>query len=146
MADYANSTLSTTTTSTTAPSASCLVSLCPRSENDSLCVCALLLRLSAPSTDRYLRLKSFQRFTETWALLERCAAAGLFAPRSEGGIFAPTAAEDLAKGARPLRVCSLGGGPGYELLAYDWFARYWMQVGGKTKLLSWPSGGSAFVW
>ena len=24
----------------------------------------------------YLRLKSFQRFTETWALLERCAAAG----------------------------------------------------------------------
>jgi hypothetical protein len=26
----------------------------------------------------YLRLKSFQRFTETWALLERCAAAGLF--------------------------------------------------------------------
>ncbi len=77
---------------------------------------------------RYLRLKSFQRFTETWALLERCAAAGLFAPRSEGGIFAPTAAEDLAKGARPLRVCSLGGGPGYELLAYDWFARYWVQV------------------
>ena len=44
-------------------------------------------------------------------------------PRTEGGIFAPTTEAERAKGARPLRVCSLGGGPGYELLAYDWFAR-----------------------
>ena len=50
----------------------------------------------------YLRLKSFQRFTETWALLERCAAAGLFQPRGEGGIFAPTAPGE----GRPLRVVS----------------------------------------
>ena len=27
------------------------------------------------------------------------------------------------------RQVSLGGGPGYELLAYDWFARYWAAVG-----------------
>ncbi|KAJ1462801.1 hypothetical protein M885DRAFT_165253 [Pelagophyceae sp. CCMP2097] len=63
----------------------------------------------------YLRLKSFQRFTETWALLERCAAAGLFdadASLCLGG-----------RGADKLRVVSLGGGPGYELLAYDWFDR-----------------------
>ena len=51
----------------------------------------------------YLRLKSFQRFTETWALLERCAAAGLFQSRGEGGIFAPTAPGE----GRPLRVVSL---------------------------------------
>ena len=50
----------------------------------------------------YLRLKSFQRFTETWALLERCAAAGLFQSRGEGGIFAPTAPGE----GRPLRVVS----------------------------------------
>jgi hypothetical protein len=61
----------------------------------------------------------------TGALLERCAAAGLFEPRSNGGIFAPT----IPGEGPPLRVCSLGGGPGYELLAYDWFARYWAEVG-----------------
>jgi len=56
----------------------------------------------------YLRLKSFQRFCESWALLERCEAAGLF---------------DLVPLDRPLAVVSLGGGPGYELLATDRFAR-----------------------
>lgn len=61
----------------------------------------------------YCRLKSFQRFAETWALLERCAAGGLF--------------DDVLASSddNPLRVCSLGGGPGYELLAFEWFAEYW---------------------
>ena len=59
----------------------------------------------------YLRLKSYQRFTETWAVLERCAAGGLF---DEGGCL-----------REANRVVSLGGGPGYELLAYDYFDRYW---------------------
>ena len=68
----------------------------------------------------YLRLKSFQRFTETWAMLERCGAAGLF----ESGGFA-------SKGGG-LRVVSLGGGPGYELLAYDWFDRCCTMVGDKA--------------
>ena len=75
----------------------------------------------------YLRLKSFQRFTESWALYERAAAHGIFdkylaAAGSAGG----------AAGPPPLRVVSLGGGPGYELLAFEWFLSYWASVGGKT--------------
>ena len=54
----------------------------------------------------YLRLKSFQRFTETWALLERCAAGGLFDATNECGILAPSSA---SVAATPLRVVSLGG-------------------------------------
>jgi len=51
----------------------------------------------------YLKLKSWQRFTETYALLERAHRRGLFdTPLLEG---------------RPLRVVALGGGPGYELFA-----------------------------
>jgi len=51
----------------------------------------------------YLRLKSFQRFTETWAILERAQADGLF---------------EKHQGAKcTLRIASVGGGPGYELLA-----------------------------
>ena len=54
----------------------------------------------------YLKLKSWQRFTETYALLERAHRRGLFdgdSPRPPDG--------------RPLRIAALGGGPGYELLA-----------------------------
>jgi hypothetical protein len=61
----------------------------------------------------YLRLKSFQRFAETWALLERCAAGGLFLP----GAALHTGSSNAVK------VVSLGGGPGFELLAADWFLR-----------------------
>ena len=53
------------------------------------------------------------------ALYERCAALGLF---SEGGPLAPPPAR------RPLRVVSLGGGPGYELLAFEWYWRYFHAV------------------
>ena len=59
----------------------------------------------------YLRMKSWQRFTETWACLERCAHAGLF---DSGGCLYEAE-----------RVVSIGGGPGYELLAYDYFREYW---------------------
>ena len=38
----------------------------------------------------YLRLKSFQRFTETWALLERCGAGGLFGNGDSPGMLTPT--------------------------------------------------------
>uniref|UniRef100_A0A7S4FA41 Methyltransferase domain-containing protein n=1 Tax=Chrysotila carterae TaxID=13221 RepID=A0A7S4FA41_CHRCT len=51
----------------------------------------------------YLKLKSWQRFTETYALLERASRVGLF--------------DSAAPDGRPLRVVALGGGPGYELLA-----------------------------
>ena len=49
---------------------------------------------------RYLRYKSFQRFTETYALLERAEQRGLFA----AGAFTPP------QSGRPLRVASIGGG------------------------------------
>eukprot|EP01043_Picozoa_sp_COSAG02_P083987 COSAG02_NODE_21896_length_771_cov_0.761905_3_plen_104_part_01 len=50
----------------------CLVSLRPRSETTH-CACTAISSVCTVKC-RYLRLKSFQRFTETWALLERCAA------------------------------------------------------------------------
>lgn len=58
----------------------------------------------------YLRLKSVQRFTEAWALCERAAARGAF---SERLLRAPS-----------VRVVSIGGGPGFELLAFDLFFRW----------------------
>ena len=53
----------------------------------------------------YLRYKSFQRFTETYALLERAEMRSLF---SGDGAFTPKPT------GRPLRVASIGGGPGCE--------------------------------
>jgi len=67
----------------------------------------------------YLRLKSFQRFTESWALLERAAMYGIF----DDLLLPPDAPEATDKESKV--VCGLGGGPGYELLAFDWFMRYW---------------------
>jgi hypothetical protein len=55
----------------------------------------------------YIRFKSYQRFTEIWSLLERCYYGKL-----------------LDFNYNNLRVVSLGGGPGFELLAFDWFMRY----------------------
>ena len=97
----------------------------------------------------YLRLKSFQRFTESWALYERAAHHGLFdsylcppssaaspAAQSPAAQSPPTAlAAEAAGGANsdelrsPLRVASLGGGPGYEStnLAFLIFAQALMQ-------------------
>mmetsp|Transcript_206 Transcript_206/g.439 ORF Transcript_206/g.439 Transcript_206/m.439 type:complete len:424 (-) Transcript_206:71-1342(-) len=57
----------------------------------------------------YLKLKSWQRFTETYALLERADRLGAFAFASSLG--------------RPVRIATLGGGPGYELLAMRCFLR-----------------------
>ena len=48
----------------------------------------------------YLRMKSWQRFTETWACLERCARGGLF---DEGACLMSSS-----------RVVSIGGGPGKD--------------------------------
>ena len=66
----------------------------------------------------YIKLKSFQRFTETWATLERAAAEGLFDEWKKGG---KSNDEALGGAVRPLRVASIGGGPGYELLAMQMF-------------------------
>jgi len=67
----------------------------------------------------YLKLKSWQRFTETYALLERAGKRGLF----EGEGFLPE--------GRPLRIAALGGGPGYELFAAR---RYFENVLGVKEL------------
>ena len=71
----------------------------------------------------YLRLKSIQRFTETWAALQRCYNAGGFAY-----LETPAVAEegecpgDEGAGEDTIyRVASLGGGPGFELLAIKAF-------------------------
>lgn len=61
----------------------------------------------------YLSLKSWQRFTETWALVERAARLGLFERHRPGGPFH----------GKPVRVLSIGGGPGYELIAFERFFR-----------------------
>ena len=71
----------------------------------------------------YLSLKSWQRFTETWALLERAARLGLFEPhRNHKPEAAPAGAAGVAA-CRPVRCVSIGGGPGYELLAFERFFR-----------------------
>jgi len=60
---------------------------------------------SHPGLQRmYLRLKSIQRFTEVWALLERSYALGVFAEVDA-----------------VVRVAAVGGGPGFELLATKLF-------------------------
>ena len=74
----------------------------------------------------YLRLKSFQRFTESWALYERAARRGTFDRYLQADSKAGSA-------AAPLRAASLGGGPGYELLALEWFLRFWAAVGDKSR-------------
>ena len=56
----------------------------------------------------YLRLKSIQRFTEGWAAMQRVYNTGHFdSLRTHAG----------AAGSVPYRVASLGGGPGFELVA-----------------------------
>ena len=69
----------------------------------------LFVRARRPPQRQYLRLKSFQRFTETWALLERAAACGLF----------DDADEDAGTFGAGTRVVSLGGGPGFEVCRMD---------------------------
>ena len=60
---------------------------------------------SHPGLQRmYLRMKSIQRFTEIWALLERADSIGTFDHIYE-------------KGSGTVRIAAVGGGPGYELLA-----------------------------
>ena len=66
---------------------------------------------------------------ETWALLERVAGAGLLAP---GGLLHGLVHPNQATG-ESWRLVSLGGGPGFELLAADWFVKWWVASGGKVR-------------
>ena len=79
-------------------------------------------------------MKSFQRFTETWATLERAAMVGLFdrlfeeKPPSEMPVpaylpvdksasgYAAETAPSISDVPRKLRIASLGGGPGYLVI------------------------------
>mmetsp|Transcript_30403 Transcript_30403/g.35879 ORF Transcript_30403/g.35879 Transcript_30403/m.35879 type:complete len:287 (-) Transcript_30403:70-930(-) len=73
----------------------------------------------------YLKLKSFQRFTETWSMLERCARLGLFEEYQQPS-QKPTCA----------RVVSIGGGPGYELVAFERFFRRYLDSSIPLELIS----------
>lgn len=65
----------------------------------------------------YIRYKSVQRLTEAWACLQRARHAGVFA-----SLDAEMARAGTGTIKRPfLRWASLGGGPGFELLAVKWF-------------------------
>ncbi|KAJ1633573.1 hypothetical protein T492DRAFT_980338 [Pavlovales sp. CCMP2436] len=67
----------------------------------------------------YVRFKSVQRFTETWAALERAHAMGAL----------HAAADAHARGGGACRVASLGGGPGFELYAYQsYFEKHFPSV------------------
>lgn len=66
---------------------------------------------SHPGLQRmYLRMKSIQRFTEIWSMLERSEALGIFDDFLVGGKRGPV-----------IRIAAVGGGPGYELLATKLF-------------------------
>ena len=69
-----------------------------------------------------------QRFAETWALLERVAGAGLSRRAAFHGLVHPNQAT-----GESWRLVSLGGGPGFELLAADWFVKWWVASGGKVR-------------
>jgi len=69
---------------------------------------------SHPGLQRmYLRMKSIQRFTEIWSLLERAEALGVF--DDIFGIGGTNAENNV------IRIAAVGGGPGYELLATKLF-------------------------
>ena len=63
----------------------------------------------------YIRYKSVQRLTEAWACLQRAKRAGLFFELDETPLM------ENESPSVPLRWASLGGGPGFELLAVKWF-------------------------
>ena len=72
---------------------------------------------SHPGLQRmYLRMKSIQRFTEIWSLLERAESLGTFDDIiSGGGTDNNNVSSSEEKNV--IRIAAVGGGPGYELLA-----------------------------
>jgi len=69
---------------------------------------------------QYLRLKSLQRFSETYNLVDRACAQDAEA----ASVVLGNATEALAQHHEPpLRVASLGGGPAFELVAVREFVR-----------------------
>ena len=60
----------------------------------------------------YIKIKSFQRFTENWSLIEK-------ANKLQPSIF-----NNLANKQLHINVASIGGGPGFELLAFKYFFNF----------------------
>lgn len=75
---------------------------------------------------RYLRMKSIQRFTEIWCLLELSAALGVFDEILLEGVGRD---EDRGGGRPVVRIAAVGGGLGYELLATKLFFEERMSPG-----------------
>lgn len=60
----------------------------------------------------YIKIKSFQRFTENWSILEK------------GNKLQPSVFEELKDKSISINVASIGGGPGFELLAFKYFFNF----------------------
>ena len=76
----------------------------------------------------YCKFKSVQRFTETWACLERARYAGVFedlVSAGEGDGDGSVAGGEGGAKRRTVRFASLGGGPGFELVAVREFFAQW---------------------
>lgn len=74
---------------------------------------------SHPGLQRmYLRMKSIQRFTEIWSLLERAESLGVFDDIFNNNIGGNN---NNASMKNVIRIAAVGGGPGYELLATKLF-------------------------
>ena len=71
---------------------------------------------------KYLKLKSYQRFTEAWSLVERADARGLF-DEALAGVPKPDGAGGTTGPPVTLRIASIGGGPGFELYAVQEYFR-----------------------
>jgi len=76
----------------------------------------------------YCKFKSVQRFTETWACLERARYAGVFedlvrATEKDGD--SGVAGVEGGTKRQTVRFASLGGGPGFELVAVREFFAQW---------------------
>ena len=76
---------------------------------------------------QYLKLKSYQRFTEAWSLLERADARGLFdnfLASNPSSSSSSTSSSSSSTTPIVLRIASVGGGPGFELYACQEYFKY----------------------
>ena len=74
----------------------------------------------------YLRLKSIQRFTESYACMQRAYNKGAFAKLQRA------TADGAAPGSIPYSIVSLGGGPGFELLGAKAFCDEYLPAAAVT--------------
>jgi len=86
---------------------------------------------------QYIALKSVQRFTETWSLFERAHNQGILEQLIKPNARIPTGTDGTVGPRRKrLVVASLGGGPGFELLALEKFMDMYYGTVQKPKFFS----------